>query len=45
MLIEIVERSAVAAADFGGCTLKNIFEVAVVVLIQATQRYRFFGAL
>jgi hypothetical protein len=35
MLIEIVERPT--AASSGGCTLENIFEVVVVVLIQATK--------
>ena len=44
MLIEIVERPT-AAADSGGCTLENIFEVVIVVLIQATKRYRFLRAL
>jgi hypothetical protein len=43
MLIEIVERPT-AAASSGGCTL-DIFEVVVVVLIQATKRYRFLRAL
>ena len=43
MLIEIVERP-IAAADCGGCTLENIFEVVIVVLIQATKRYRFLRA-
>jgi hypothetical protein len=38
MLIEIVERP-IAAADSGGCTLENIFEVVIVVLIQATKLY------
>ena len=41
MIIEIVERSTPAGADSCGCTLKNIFEVVVVVLIQAAKRYRF----
>ena len=38
MLIEIVERPTAAGADSGGCTLENIFEVVIVVLIQATKR-------
>ena len=44
MLIEIVERPIAAAADSGGCTLENIFEVVIVILIQATKRYRFLRA-
>src|SRR5258708_33213146 len=44
MLIEIVKRSR-AAAGSGGCTLENIFEVVIVVLIQATKLYRFLRAL
>src|SRR5271170_4363171 len=40
ILIEIAKRS-VTTADSGGRTLKSIFEVAVVVLIEATKRYRF----
>ena len=45
MLIEIVEWSMAAAADSSGCTLENIFQVVIVVLIQATQLYRFLRAL
>ena len=41
MLIEIVEWPTAAAADSSGCTLENIFQVVIVVLIQATKRYRF----
>ena len=44
MLIEIVERPT-AATGCGGCTLENIFEVVIVVLIQATKLYRFLRAL
>src|ERR1700739_4689986 len=45
MLIEIVEWPIAAAADSSGCSLKNIFEVVIVVLIQATKRYWFLRAL
>jgi len=45
MFIDIVERSTTAAADSCGCTLKNVFEVVVVVPIQATKRYGFLSAL
>jgi hypothetical protein len=39
-LVESVEWSIAAGADSSGCTLSNIFEIVIVVLIQATQRYR-----
>src|SRR5258706_15324343 len=43
-LIEIAERST-TASDSCCCTLKDIFEVVVVVLIYATKRYGFLGAI